>query len=138
MENFDTSVHKDKQGGWKAATRIELSANQVLKISTYKPMAPAKGLRTQATVSHIEGGFERHVLAFGSEGDFSKTLIHGLPKRVTESVVREQHARVFTTLGFLDALKSDIRKHYEAQHQRQYGQALDVRKDDHQESGHVV
>ena len=138
MENFVTTVHQDKRDGWKASTSIELSASQVLKISTYKPLAPAKGLRTQATVSKIDGGFERHVLAFGLDGDFSKTLIHGLPKRVTEAVVREQHSRVFTTLGFVDALKGEIRKHYEAQHQRKYGKALDAPEGNHQEHGHAV
>ncbi len=138
METFETHFHFNKRDGWRAFTQIELGAKQALKISTYKPMAPAKGLRTQATVSRIEGSFERHVLAFGLDGDFSKTLIHGLPKRVTENVVREQHSLVFTTLGFLDALKSEIRKYYEAQHQRKYGKALNVREDDQQEPDHAV
>lgn len=121
MENFEINVHKDKRDGWKALTRIEVNAKQVLKISTYKPMAPGKGLRTQASVFQVEGGFERHVLSYGIAGDFSKTLIHNLPKRITEVVVRDQHNQVFTTPGFLDELKCEIQKHYEAQNQAKQG-----------------
>lgn len=140
MGNFTTQVHKDKHDGWKATTRIDLGSHKVLTISTYKPMAPARGLRTQARVSTVEDGFERHVLSFGPGGDFSKTLAHGLPARVTESVVREQHNRVLdtqlTTFG-VNTLYAEITQHYEAQNQRKSSQVLSAHEGT-QEPGHVV
>jgi hypothetical protein len=140
METFETHFHLNKRDGWKAITRIDLGSHKVLTISTYKPMAPAKGLRTQARVSTVEDGFERHVISFGPGGDFSKTLAHSLPARVTELVVREQHNRVLdtqlTTVG-VNTLYAEITQHYEAQNQRKSGHVPSAHQGT-QEPGHVV
>jgi len=125
MESFEHRVHKDKQRGWKASTRINLTDHQVLEVSTYQALPPTRALRTRASVSRIQNGFECHVVGNSTFGDFSAVLIDSHPKRVTEKQVREQHDCVFSTLGFLDALKMNIHKHYEDQHQAKHGSGTD-------------
>ncbi len=106
--------------GWNGQTEIEIENERQLVIRTSK-RSIGGGLATNATVWSVEGGTRRHAMGLGLDGcgDFSERYVLSQPKRVSESVVRQQHERV---LGNLDAIRSQVNIFYEQKKRREEAQ----------------
>jgi hypothetical protein len=98
--------------GWRASTRIELTNQRVLDVTTRKKVF-GKSLTTTGSVSLAKDNRLIHVLARGISGDFHQTCAEKLVPRITEKAVREQHDR-FLTCGLMHLLVQ-IEQHYAQQ-----------------------
>lgn len=94
-------------------TEIDLGNCQVLSITTSK--GQASRVDTRASVCTVKGNSRVHVFGAGGEGDFYNKVMTNAAKRVTEKVVREQHA---AALLQIDAIKHAAQMHYYNQEQR--------------------
>ena len=108
-ETVPVQLYKDGDT-WVAKTRIELSAQRVLTITTRRHIT-YRDLRTIASVSLVGDGWERHVIC----GDFIRTLASSAPKRITSQVTLSQHEVVLQTSGALAQLKQSIEQYYKSQ-----------------------
>lgn len=118
MQNLQVDIKKGRNG-WEAATRIELSDNLVLIITTDKRTdhrGAAVGVESTATVHKREGAghFLSHSMILGStdplDGDFRKELATA-PGKCTETNVRLLHG---VALNQVDALLPEIAAFYKA------------------------
>lgn len=110
---METSINKDKSG-WSAKTQVSLANRRILGIRTAKAMNGSGRLTTRATVSTLnDAGYTTHVMGFGSiNGDFNSQVADSAPARITEKVVREQHARA---LADIKGILARVDRHYEEQ-----------------------
>lgn len=112
-ETVPVSLFRDG-GTWVAKTRIELSNQRVLTITTRRH-ATYRDLRTIASVSQIGNGWERHLIC----GDFIRTLATSAPARMTNNAISVQHEGVLKTRGGLSQLKESIEQFYKAKDTQQ-------------------
>jgi hypothetical protein len=90
----DRGASKNFRKEWEEKSRITFpDSNRVINITTSKNSRGA--LTTSASVCHINGDFESHMLY----QDFSETVKLSQPGRVTEKVVTEQHAGVMAKVN---------------------------------------
>lgn len=98
--------------GHRLETEIDLGDAQVLRIRTYKEMGGS--LDTRGTVHHADAGGMRHTLHM----DFSSRLLSTRPKRVTKTVVKDQHDQA---LSKIDEVKLAVEMHYQQLQQTKTG-----------------
>ena len=110
---METRIYKDKSG-WIAKTQVSLANRRILDIRTAKTVTGTGRLSTRATVSTLDdSGYTTHVMGFGTGGgDFNMQVADAAPARITEKVVREQHARA---LADLQTIRVRVDLHYEQQ-----------------------
>ena len=115
MESPQTRIVRDREG-WHASTEIELEASRIVKITTHRAHGTDK-LVTRAIVSRMDGGFLTHAVGYGTaSGDFSRNVRVATVPRVTERLVRKQHAEALIQI---EAIKQAIDAHYVLQRQTQ-------------------
>ena len=109
MQTVQTHTYRDRDG-WHARSEVNVNDTRVLKLTTSKVIS-GTGLRTTATVWNADaGGILRHAMAFGGpSGDFSVTVAHAKPPRVTEAVVTAQHQ---AALDQMPRILVAIEQHY--------------------------
>lgn len=105
-ETVPVQLYKDGDT-WVAKTRIKLSAQRLLNITTRRHIT-YRDLRTIASVSVVGDGWERHVVG----SDFVRTLESSAPQRITKQVTRAQHEMFFRNSGSLAQLKQGIEQFY--------------------------
>lgn len=116
----ETRVTRDRDG-WHASTRIELTPPRILEIRTRRH-SNANQLVTRATVSTLRDGFLSHAVGYGTAGgDFSRHVLAEPKPRITERVVRAQHA---AALERLDEIRRAIDAHYAPQQQSKDAKAV--------------
>lgn len=103
--------------GWRGQTELDARNQRVIRITTRKRSA-GHGLATNVTCHTREAsGLLTHRLSFGAPGgDYSKTVAVSQPRRVTESVVRQQHE---AALACIDEIRAEVARFYAAELQAQ-------------------
>lgn len=116
MHALRTYYFRDHDG-WRGQTELEAGNQRVIRITTSKHRA-GHGLATNATCLTREArGLLTHRLSFGAPGgDYSKTVAVSQPRRVTESVVRQQHE---AALARIDEIRAEVARFYAAEPQAQ-------------------
>lgn len=116
MDALHADYFRD-QDGWRGQTEFEAGNQRGVRITTGKRRA-GHGLATNVTCHTREAnGLLTHRMSFGTPGaDDSKTVAVSQPRRVTESVVRQQHTVV---LARIDEIRGQVARFYAAEPQAQ-------------------
>jgi len=99
---MNTTYHRDSTG-WCGTTTVNHGTSQLIRIVTGKRRI-GHGLATTVACYSNNNGMLTHCMGFGTRGgDYHETMIVSQPKRVTESLVRDQHEGVVAQIEQIQA-----------------------------------
>lgn len=99
---MQTKYYRDSSG-WCGMTSVNHGTSQLIRIVTAKRHI-GHGLATTVACHTHRDGMLTHCMGFGTgQGDYRETMIVSQPKRVTESLVREQHEGVIAQIEQIQA-----------------------------------